>query len=291
MSYLKKYEYVIAVAKYGGISQASEKLNISQPTFSKYIKKLEGELGVELFDRSTLPIKLTRAGECYVEAGKKFLDLDRQLAKELEEIKSSKSSVIRIGISPSRSPYLMPQVIKEYYKMRPSAQIVIEERTTTELNSRLASGDLDLVISILDKEASGLERIELFDESVMLAVSKSESDPQATAEEILMSSSVISVGKGQALWQILNDVTSDMGISKPQIECQSIESALALVKAGLGVMLVPSYFDVKQNDDVRFVSLDSEYNRKVCIFYRKEQFLTMSERDFITCVKKAIMEG
>ena len=73
MSYLKKYEYVIAVASYGGISGAAEKLGISQPTFSKYLKKIEGELGVELFDRSSLPIKLTRAGEYFVEAGKRFM--------------------------------------------------------------------------------------------------------------------------------------------------------------------------------------------------------------------------
>ena len=60
MSYLKKYEYLIAVKDNGGISGAAEKLGISQPTFSKYVKKIESELGIELIDRSTLPVRLTR---------------------------------------------------------------------------------------------------------------------------------------------------------------------------------------------------------------------------------------
>ncbi len=288
MSYLKKYEYVIAVAKYNGISQAAERLNISQPTFSKYIKKIEAELGVELFDRSTLPIRLTRAGECYVEAGKRFLDLDRQLCKELEEIKSLSGSTIRVGISPSRSPYMMPSIVKAYREKRPNAQIVIEEKTTVELNKRLSTGELDLIISILEKETQGFERIELFDEGIMVAVSKQESNESDTATSILMSSPLISVGKGQAMWQILNEIVDDTGACKPQIECQSIESALALVKKGIGAMLVPSYFVAKENDDIRFLPLENgdEYKRKVCLFYRKEQFLTQAEKDFIELVIK-----
>ena len=116
MSQFKKFEYVITIANEGGISQAAEKLDISQPTLSKYIKKLESEIGLELFDRTSLPIKLTKAGECYVEAGKRLLDLETQLDKQLLEIKSNKNSVIRIGISPSRSPYLIPSLIEGYKK-------------------------------------------------------------------------------------------------------------------------------------------------------------------------------
>jgi DNA-binding MarR family transcriptional regulator len=101
---LKHYEYVIAIVTHGGVSQAAESLGLAQPTLSKYLKKLESDLGIELFDRSTLPIRLTRAGEIYVETGRRMLDLDRQLCKQLEEIKENKNTVIRVGISPSRSP-------------------------------------------------------------------------------------------------------------------------------------------------------------------------------------------
>lgn len=290
MSYLKKYEYVIAVATHGGISGAAEKLGISQPTFSKYLKKIESELGVELFDRSSLPIKLTRAGECFVEAGKRFIDLDRQLEKQIEEIKSNKSGIVRVGISPSRSPYMLPDIIEAYREKRPSARIVIEERTTSELNHRLASGELDLIISILDQETEGFERVVLFDESIMLAISAKNSEKNDTGEDILASSPLISVGKGQAMWQTFNEILDKLCLPQPIIECQSIESALALAKQGIGATLVPSYISRAHGDSVRFLPLNvagaSAYRRQVCLFYRKEQFLTQSEKDFIDCVIK-----
>ncbi len=288
MSYLKQYEYVISVAKFKSISQAAESLGISQPTFSKYLKKIESSLGVELFDRSTVPLKLTRAGEHYVEAGKRFIDLDRQLKKELEEIKSDRGSVIRVGISPSRSPYMMPVIISRFMEKRPSGRVIIEERTTKELSKRLTEGELDIVISLLDEETQKFERIELFNESIMLAVSKSVSKESDTARDVFAKHTLINVGKGQVMWQIMRDITEEMGIPEAQIECQSIESALALVKKGIGAMLVPSYIVSENNQSIRFLPLltEEEKERKVCIFYRKEQFLTQAEKDFIDCVKE-----
>lgn len=288
MSYLKKYEYVIAVAKTKSISQAAENLGISQPTFSKYLKKIESEIGMELFDRSTIPLKLTKAGEVFVEKGKIFIDLDRQLFKELNEIESGRNSVIRIGISPSRSPYMMPDIISRYREINPCGRIIIEERTTKELNRRLIEGDLDLLISLLDSETQNFERIELFDEKIVLAVSKSIANDMNDASDVLRNSTLINVGKGQTMWRTMRDLADRMGFSEPQIECQSIESALALVKKGIGAMIVPSYIVTKENEGIKFLPIKGEehYQRKVCIFYRKEQFLTQAEKDFIGCITK-----
>ena len=288
MSYLKKYQYVIAVNTCGGISQAAEKLGISQPTFSKYLKKIESELGIELFDRSTLPIRLTCAGECFVNAGKKLLDVDRQLQKQLEEIKSQDSAVIKVGISPSRSPYTMPSVIELYRRKNGNARVVIEERTTAELCRRLGEGELDLVVSILDKDTENFDRIDLFDESILLAAPSSYSENRTSAEDLLAASPLISVGKGQVMWQTLNSIIENMNLPKAEIECQSIESALSMVKRGLGVTIVPSYIAREQDDKITFLPLkqgSAEKNkRKICIFYRKEQFLTQAEREFIDCL-------
>ena len=287
MSYLKQYEYVIAVYEHGGISQAAQSLGISQPTFSKYLKKLEGELGVELFDRSTLPIKLTAAGECYVRAGKQFIDLNNQLSKQLQEIKSSQSSVVKVGISPSRSPYMMPEIVAGYRKKHTQGSVIIKEGTTEQLSKALLCGELDMIISLLDKETQSFKSVPLFDERIMLAVPTSLYESGSTAKDVLATKPLISVGKGQAMWQKLSEITEEMGIDRAQIECQSIESALALVKRGIGAMLVPSYIAMaEKGQGVIFLELDSssKYERRVCLFYRNEQFLTQAEKDFIECV-------
>lgn len=286
MSYLKKYEYVIAVATYGGISQAAEHLGISQPTFSKYLKKLEAELGLELFDRSALPLKLTAAGECFVEAGRRFLDLDRQLSKQLSEIKNESEAVVRVGVSPSRSPYVMPDIVEAFKRVCPEARIVIEERTTAELNRRLTEGELDLIISIYDEGTAGFEHKELSREEILLAVRAEDSAATDSYEDVLRYHPGISVGKGQAMWQVMCGITDELKLPKAEIECQSIESALALVKRGLGVMVVPSYI-AKSHAEIRFLPVNAKAaksaERRVCLFWRREQFLTDAEKKFIEC--------
>ena len=295
MSNLKNYEYVIEIAKRGGISQAAEALGISQPTLSKYIKKLEGELGVELFDRSTVPLRLTNAGERFVAAGVRVIDMEHQLQKQLEEIKLNKSSTVNIGISPSRAPYLIPSVIELFRKELPSARVVVKERTTSELSSLLREGELDLVISLLDNESAGFEKVDLFDEDVLVALPYSMNIDGMGLLEILRSSTLIQVGKGLNLYHTMHEITDALDIPSPEIECQSIESALALVKRGIGITLVPSYVEkygnTEQNQALRFLPLtnllpgyEDINKRQVCLFYRKEQFLTETEKKFISCV-------
>ncbi len=298
MSQFKKYEYVITIAKAGGISQAAEELEISQPTLSKYIKKLESELGLELFDRSSLPIRLTKAGECFIEAGRRLIDIERQLDKQLTQIKLNKGSVIRMGISPSRSPYMIPSLIEAYRNENPNARVIIEEKTTAELSERLSRGELDLIISILDEDTLGFEKIELFSEDILLAVSNSLKGEINSVKEIMLSLPLISAGKGQSMWQTLCEAINEIGAPAPEIECQSIESGLSLVKRGLGAMLAPSYIKkfaaTEQIKDITFLPISSIkrdiYNRKVCLFYRKEQFLTEAEKNFISCAKRIVKE-
>jgi DNA-binding transcriptional LysR family regulator len=295
MNYLKQFECVIMVSRYGSISRAADEMGISQPTLSKYLRKIEDDLGVELFDRSTIPLRMTHAGKCYIETGRKLIDIDHQLHKQLLEIKLNKSMEVRVGISPSRAPYLLPPIIKEYQKKNRSGKIIIEEGTVAKLNEQLTNGDLDMIISLHDESTINFERIDLFEERILLAVKKDHAD--ISPFDILRTMPLITVGRGQRLWYLLNDIISEINGKEAQIECQSIESALALVKAGIGVTIVPSYIaEYGQNEDIRFYPLsfkkqprlETEAKRCVCLFYRREQFLTEAEREFIKCTKKVI---
>jgi len=294
---LRQFEIAIEIEKYGSISKAADALRIAQPTLSKLLQKTERELGLELFDRTTVPIKLTPAGEKYIAAGRKIIDADHQLQKELDEIRTNRSGVVKIGISPSRAPYIMPDIIQKFKSINPEGKVVIKEKTTSQLNAELLRGDLDLIISLLSDGTRGFAQEDLFNESILLAV------PQPMVEldalDILRSQPIINIGKGQRMWKVMNSILDYVGGAEPVIECQSIESALALVKKGFGAMIVPSYIveygNDNQNEVVFFKELPNEVGkqigaeleRKVCIFYRKEQFLTSAEKAFIEACKIA----
>lgn len=289
MTPIKQYEFVSAIATHGGVSQAAETLGISQPSLSKHLKKLEEELGISLFDRSTIPLRLTEAGLLFLETGQRMLDLDRQFQKRLSQIKDEGNTLLRIGISPSRAPYMLPPLLSAYRDKNPNAKVIIEERTSSELSRHLSQGELDMIISLLDEDTEGFVRIPLFREHMLLAVPSDA--PYRDANSAIRALPLITVGQGQALWKTANRIVGELHAPPASTECQSIESGLALVKRGLGTMLVPSYisdFDAKEQSGLRFLPLpDAQalaHTRDVCLFYRKDQFLTRAENDFVLCL-------
>lgn len=316
MKYLRQYEIVNEIARYKSLSKAAKELGLSQPTLSKYLQKMEADLGVELFDRSTIPLRMTLAGEKFIAAGRKIQDIDHQLQKELMEIKTDWDYVLKVGISPTRAPYILPDLIDKYYSLcsertRVTAEtgvsasfptedgmrkIVIYERSISQLNTELIRGDLDLIISLLVDETKGFMRIPLFSETVLLAAPREWAG--INAEQILHDKSFISLGNGQQLWAITKALIAEANGREPVIECQNIELALALVDRGFGATLVPSYI-VENSDECRytnvmFMQLPEEYyrrsglknERKICIFYRHDQFLTSAETLFIEACRQ-----
>ncbi len=82
----KQLKYVLTLVREGTFSRAAEVLNITQPSLSQYIKKIEKEIGLELFDRANGDIRLTDAGRVYVEAGRKILDLEHQMENSFTDL-------------------------------------------------------------------------------------------------------------------------------------------------------------------------------------------------------------
>ena len=294
---------MITIANVESFSRAADELQIAQPTLSKYIQKLEKNIGIELFDRSTIPIRLTTAGELYVTAGKEIIDNERQLQKQLQEVKYNQNLEIKVGISPSRAPYFMPAILSKYQTTEHrGSKVIIQEATVAKLKERLMRGDLDLIISLEDEGMVSFESVELFDETILLAVPQV-LDNHSTLEEMLLTLPHISIGRGQYMWNVMESVLHAVGAKEPAIECQSIESAMALVKQGIGTMLVPSYIrdygSDEHNRNVHFYQLTLEQypflkpttKRKVSLFYRKEQFLTQAEKRFIHCAREVASES
>lgn len=290
MKHLRQYEIVIEIARWGSISKAAEVLGISQPTLSKLLQKTEEQLGVALFDRRVLPLKLTDFGQRYAAAGQRILDENHQLKRELEQFKNEASRPLKVGISPSRAPYLLPELIQEYRKLEPDGRIVIREGTTDQLNAELQRGELDIIISLLGDDTRGFGSKPLFSETTILAVPPAMKGMDAL--EVLKTQPIISIGSGLRMWRSLNVILEAVGGKAPTIESQSIESALALVDRGLGAMLVPSYISAAGTDrwkNVVFKDLPPEYHRRfsgelerlVCVFYRNNSPLTAGEKKFI----------
>ena len=87
---LKQFKYVQILATAGSFAKAAELLGISQPSLSQYVKKIEQQLGAELFDRTGGALRLTDAGRIYLDAGGKILNLEHQMLGQLNDLAAYK---------------------------------------------------------------------------------------------------------------------------------------------------------------------------------------------------------
>ena len=120
-------KYIVTIAEELNITKASKKLFVSQSSLSQCIKNLEKELKITLFETNVTPLKLTYAGEVYVNWAKKVLNSQDEMLEKIKEISTQNDVRIIVGVATHRSIYLLPQVIKEFRKKYQHAFVVIKE--------------------------------------------------------------------------------------------------------------------------------------------------------------------
>lgn len=142
----RNYEYFIAIAESGSLTKAAELLYISQPSLSQYLKRLETSLGVELFDHSTSPLKLTYIGEKYYQYVKQVKQLDENVQREFRDIQNQTSGQLRLGVAFWRGACLLPDVFPAFHAAYPRIRLELTEARSSQLLTALMNDKLDLAV-------------------------------------------------------------------------------------------------------------------------------------------------
>lgn len=140
---LQQFEYILAVDKFRHFTKAAEFCNVTQPTLSSMIQKLEDELDVKIFDRTQQPIVPTPAGAIIIKQAKEILDKVSAIPEILKEAEQSVSGSFSIGILPTIAPYLLPRFFPSLSEKFPNLDIRVSEMKTGEIKKALITGDID----------------------------------------------------------------------------------------------------------------------------------------------------
>ncbi|MDR1516744.1 MAG: hydrogen peroxide-inducible genes activator [Dysgonamonadaceae bacterium] len=140
---IQQLEYIIAVDNYRHFSKAAEASFVTQPTLSMMIQKLEDELGVKIFDRTQLPIQTTEIGHRIIDQARIAVAQVNQIKEIIQEEKGIVKGVFRLGIIPTVSPYLIPDLVHVHSEGNNDVNIVISELPTHQILSALNNGSLD----------------------------------------------------------------------------------------------------------------------------------------------------
>lgn len=164
--------YIVAVDKHKNFGVAAQSCDVTQPTLSMQIHKLEEQLGVILFDRSEQPIKTTAIGALLVKQARIILRETQSFYDMVHEEKDEANGELRIGVIPTIAPYLMPLFLKDFMSHNPQLKIIVEELQTSQIVQKLEDSQLDVGLLVTPIEKDGLKTEPLFYEPFLAYVSE-----------------------------------------------------------------------------------------------------------------------
>ena len=142
---LQNYQYFLTLAETLNISQAAKQLFISHQCLSRYLKTLESECGLMLFERKP-SLSLTYAGETLLAAFRQIQRIEQDTLSQLEEIQDGTSGEVRIGITEGRLRIFFPRLLESYQPLFPNVTLRVTSAPTAQMLDRLLENKLDLVL-------------------------------------------------------------------------------------------------------------------------------------------------
>ncbi|RIJ43030.1 hydrogen peroxide-inducible genes activator [Pontibacter oryzae] len=162
---LVQLEYLVAVDTHRHFANAAEHCFVTQPTLSMQLQKLEEELGVQLFDRSRVPVRPTEIGKEIIAQARVVLAESKKLQEIVHNQKQELSGELRIGVIPTLAPYLMPLFITSFLDKYPQVRVVVQELLTDQIVQKLNHELLDVGLLVTPLDNKGIKELPLFYEA------------------------------------------------------------------------------------------------------------------------------
>lgn len=163
-------KYIYQVYCEGSFSKAAQKLYVTQPALSLAIQRVEQQIEMPLFDRSSRPLALTAAGEVYIETIEKEMRLKQDLQRQLSDIRDRNTGSIRLGGSHYINAYILPEILADFQEEYPGIQIALHENDSATLAQMLTEKKLDLTFSCNTTFIENFDHFPAFYDHILLAV-------------------------------------------------------------------------------------------------------------------------
>lgn len=292
---LQQLRYVVAVNRFRNFAKAVESCNVSQPTLSAMLQKLEEELDIRIFERSNKSVTPTTAGEKIIrQAETALLEIDR-IGEIVLEGKGQIGGKFALSVGPTIAPYILPKFIKKYRESFPSVELSIQELKVNFMLDALLRGELDAGIAISENAGEGILEIPLYTEKFLVYLAEScwRKLPVFKPDNL----------EHENMWimkdaQCLRDSAFSFCKSRQKgnhiYEAGSITTLVHIVDENGGFTIIPEmhlpFLSDKQRENVRPIEGDYLSQRRVSL-YIKEDYIRQRMLNTVTdTLKKFIPE-
>lgn len=234
-------EAFVALAETHSFTRAAEAFHLSQPAFSVLIKALEDEVRVRLFERSTRRVELTQEGELFLESTRRVLRDLRFSVNEMHDFADRRKGKVAIAALPSLAAGWLPTVLAEFRRRYPGVDIMLYDRLHDTALELLRRGGVDFALTSNEGDERDLALDHLFLDRFHFVCRRDH--PFAARKSLrlreLSGQPLIHFSMGSSIRRhielVLGPVTTSLGF-----EVQYLSTVAGLVRAGLGVSIVPT---------------------------------------------------
>ncbi|ABR73769.1 DNA-binding transcriptional regulator OxyR [Actinobacillus succinogenes] len=297
---IRDLEYLVSLAEFKHFRRAADACNVSQPTLSGQIRKLEDELGITLLERTSRKVLFTQSGLLLVAQAKQVLREVKLLKEMASNQGKDMTGPLHVGVIPTVGPYLLPYIMPVLKESFPELELFLYEAQTNQLVDQLETGRLDCAIVAMVVETEPFIQVPLFNEKMLIAVS--EAHPWAKEKNIpldyLKGTEVLMLDDGHCLREQALGYCFAAGASEnSHFQATSLEMLRNMIAANAGVTLMPelAVLNEGQRRGVKYIPcINPEPQRTIALIYRPGSPLRARYERVANAVKKAvrpILEG
>ncbi len=287
---IKDMQAFYTVVEEGNISHAALRLAIAQPALSRQMKRLEGSLGVQLFERGSRRIRLTEAGRLLYTRVERILGMVDGTVREISEIGTGVAGAIRIGTITSSGALVMPRLMREFHRRWPMVTFEIWEGEGTRILEMLDSHAIEIGITRSQVDANLYESLVLANEPLVLMMNREKGvagDDEETVRVAELKDCPIIV---PLRWKAAFEGYCKQAGFTPNLVSVSDSVVLDVlsVRAGLGMAVLPASAESLMDDDGALVVkrlTEPEILTHTVVSWLKNRTLSASAQHFVTLLK------
>lgn len=277
---LQQLEYILAVDRYRHFGKAADACNVTQPTLSAMIGKLEEELNAKLFDRNRQPICPTPVGEQVIRQAREILKQTDGIKDIVAEEKQSLGGIFRVGILPTIAPYLLPRFFPQLMKKYPALDIRVREMKTHEIKEALLQGDIDAGILATIEGLEEYSQTTLFYEKYQGYVSREDvlfSKERLRTSDVASSKDLWLLDEGHCFRDQMVRFCQMKSSQSSQLAYNlgSMETFMRMVESGIGITFIPELAVMQLTDTQK------ELVRPFAIPVPTRQLILITNKHFI----------
>lgn len=239
---LRQMQYLLAVAELGSFRKAALQCRVAQPSLSAQIAAAESSIGVRLLERDLRHVRVTDAGKEFIERARKVLVEVSDMQKAASRYEDPLTGPLRLGVIPTISPYLLPEVVPLLLESFPDLTITWTEEKTETLVQQIRSGHLDGAIVAEPAELLDLPTHTLFDDPFVLAVPSRHPlarHRQGVKLPTLEGEKLLLLTEGHCFREQAISACSRSNLEELSFRATSLSTLVQMVASGAGLTLLP----------------------------------------------------